>query len=61
MIVVGIDAHKYTHTAAIVEHGTGRVVADVTVEAGDAGIGGCCMSRAARALSGCGRSRTAAT
>ena len=37
MIVVGIDAHKYTHTAALVEHGTGRVVADVTVEAGEDG------------------------
>ncbi len=37
MIVVGIDAHKHTHTAAIVEHASGRVVEDVTVEAGDAG------------------------
>ena len=37
MIVVGIDAHKHTHTVALVEHGTGRVVADVTVEAGEDG------------------------
>jgi transposase len=37
MIVVGIDAHKYTHTAAIVEAATGRVLADVTVEAGEDG------------------------
>ena len=42
MIVVGIDAHKHSHTAAIVEQATGRVVraflsetnleADVAVE-----------------------------
>ena len=37
MIVVGIDAHKYSHTAAIVEHASGRVVQDVTVAAGDDG------------------------
>ena len=37
MIVVGIDAHKHTHTAAIVEQATGRVLADVTVDAGDDG------------------------
>ena len=37
VIVVGIDAHKHTHTAAIVEHATGRVVAEVTVEAGEDG------------------------
>lgn len=33
MIVIGIDAHKNTHTAAVVERATGRVLRDVTVEA----------------------------
>ena len=42
MIVVGIDAHKYTHTAALVERATGRVVSEVTVEAS-----GCGRSRTA--------------
>ena len=37
MIVVGIDAHKYSHTAAIVERASGQVVQDVTVAAGDDG------------------------
>jgi transposase len=37
VIVVGIDAHKFTHTAAIVEHATGRVLADVTVDADEDG------------------------
>ena len=37
MIVVGIDAHKYSHTAAIVERASGRVVQEVTVASGDDG------------------------
>jgi transposase len=37
VIVVGIDAHKFTHTAALVEQATGRVLADVTVDAGEDG------------------------
>jgi transposase len=37
VIVVGIDAHKYSHTAAFVEQATGRVVREVTVAAEDAG------------------------
>ena len=37
MIVVGIDAHKYSHTAAIVERASGQVVQDVTVAAGEDG------------------------
>jgi hypothetical protein len=37
VIVVGIDAHKHTETAAIVEQATGRVVADVAVAGGDEG------------------------
>lgn len=37
MIVIGIDAHKYSHTAAIVERSSGQVLADVTVAAGDEG------------------------
>jgi transposase len=37
VIVIGIDAHKYSHTAAIVERSSGQVLADVTVAAGDEG------------------------
>ena len=33
MQVIGVDAHKYTHTAAAVEEATGRAGRDVTVSA----------------------------
>jgi transposase len=37
VIVVGVDAHKYTHTAAVVEAATGRAGKDVTVSASEDG------------------------
>jgi transposase len=37
VIVVGIDAHKHTHTAAVVEQATGRLAAQLTVEASEDG------------------------
>ena len=37
MNVIGVDAHKYTHTAAVVEEATGRAGTDVTVPATEDG------------------------
>ena len=37
MVVIGVDAHKYTHTAAVVEEATGRAGKDVTVPATEDG------------------------
>lgn len=36
-IVIGVDTHKHTHTAAAVQAGTGAVVAEVTVPADPGG------------------------
>lgn len=33
MIVIGTDTHKQSHTAAALEEGTGRVIAEQTVRA----------------------------
>ena len=33
MIVIGTDTHKQSHTAAALDEGTGRVIADQTVRA----------------------------
>ncbi len=33
MIVIGTDTHKQSHTAAALEEGSGRVIADQTVRA----------------------------
>jgi transposase len=35
--VIGVDAHKYTHTAAVVQEATGRAGGDVTVPASEDG------------------------
>ncbi len=37
MIVIGIDAHKRSHTAVAVDAVTGRELADITVAADEAG------------------------
>lgn len=39
-IVVGVDTHKHTHTAAVVVAGTGAVVAELTVDADPGGYQG---------------------
>ncbi len=33
MVVIGVDAHKRTHTAAVVEEATARALKDITVPA----------------------------
>ena len=38
MIVIGVDAHKATHTVVAVEQGTGRLLGEATVEAREAGF-----------------------
>ena len=38
VIVIGVDAHKETHTAVAVEEGTGRLLGELTVEAREPGL-----------------------
>jgi transposase len=38
VIVIGVDAHKETHTVVAVEEGTGRVLGELTVEAREPGL-----------------------
>ena len=42
MIVIGIDAHMRSHTAAAVDAGTGRQLGELTVQADEDGHRGCC-------------------
>ena len=38
MIVIGVDAHKQTHTVVAIEETTGRLLAELTVEARESGF-----------------------
>ncbi len=38
MIVIGVDAHKATHTVVAVEQGTGRLLGELTAEAREPGF-----------------------
>jgi transposase len=37
MIVIGVDPHKQTHTAAAVDRRTGELIGELTVKAGEEG------------------------
>jgi len=57
MIVIGVDVHKQSLTAAAVDE-TGRLLAERTLAGGE---DGCSFGRRRCRLSGCGPWRTAAT
>jgi hypothetical protein len=59
-LVIGVDTHKQTHTAAVVTAATGAVVEQATVAATQPATGSCCGSPTARTVGGCGRSRAPA-
>jgi transposase len=58
-LVIGVDTHKHTHTAAVVMAATGALVAQVTVPATRSATGNCCGWPTDRTAGGCGRSRAA--
>jgi hypothetical protein len=60
MVVVGVDAHKRTHTLVAVDS-NGREVGRVTVRASSAGHLEAVKWVASSMRTGCGRSRIAAT
>ena len=59
-LVIGVDTHKHTHTAAVVAAATGTVVEQVTVPAAPAGYQQLLKLAASSQASGCGRSRAPA-
>jgi hypothetical protein len=56
-LVIGVDTHKHTHTAAVVVAATGAVIQQVTVPAAQLAPSSCCSWRVSNQASGCGRSR----
>ena len=59
-LVIGVDTHKDTHTAAVVTATTGAVVAQATVPATRPATGSCYDSPTNTTVGGCGRSRARA-
>jgi hypothetical protein len=56
-LVVGVDPHKHTHTAAVVAAATGAMVDQATVPATRPATGSCWRWPTSSLASGCGRSR----
>jgi hypothetical protein len=56
-LVIGVDTHKHTHTAAVVQAVSGAVVGQVTVPATRPATGSCCGSPTDTTAGECGRSR----
>jgi hypothetical protein len=61
LVVIGIDAHMRSHTAVAIGGGTGRQVAELTVNADEFGHPQAGRIPAAWAMSASRRSRIAAT
>ena len=56
-VVIGVDTHVRTHSAAVVDAATGGVLGEITVEATAAGYAELVDSPANTPRCGCGRSR----
>ena len=56
-LVIGVDTHKHTHTAAVVVAATGAVIEQMTVPAAPLAINSCCSWPVSGQASGCGRLR----
>jgi transposase len=59
-VVIGVDTHKQTHTAAVVAAATGQTMATLTVAATPAGYQQLLEAADQHGRSGCGRSRAPA-
>ena len=59
-VVIGVDTHKQTHTAAVVAAATGQALANLTVPATPTATGSSWSWPISTTASGCGRSRVLA-
>jgi hypothetical protein len=59
-VVIGVDTHKHTHTAAVVAPATGQSLASLTVAATPAGSQRCWSSPTSIIAGECGRLRAPA-
>ena len=59
-LVIGVDTHKQTHTAAVVTATTGAVIAQATAAATPAGYRSCWPWPTSSRASGSGRSKAPA-
>ena len=59
-VVIGVDTHKHTHTAAVVAAATGAMITQVTVPAAPPATGNSWSSPTSALGSGYGRSRAPA-
>jgi hypothetical protein len=55
-LVIGVDTHKHTHTAAVVVAATGAMVDQVTVPAARPATSSCSSWPTSSPAGGCGRS-----
>ena len=56
-LVIGVDTHKHTPTAAVVAAATGAVLQQLTVRPPQLATSSCCSWPVIGQASGCGRSR----
>jgi hypothetical protein len=56
-LVIGVDTHKHTHTAAVVAATTGAMIEQLTVPATQPATSSCWSSPTDTTVDGCGRSR----
>jgi hypothetical protein len=59
-LVIGVDTHKQTHTAAVVAATTGAMIEQLTVPATRPATSSCCSAPTDTTVDGCGRSRAPA-
>ena len=59
-VVIGVDTHKHSHTAAVVATATGAVIEQMTVPATQPVTSSCCSRPTSTSAGGCGRSRAPA-
>ena len=59
-VVIGVDTHKHSHTAAVVATATGAVIEQMTVPATPAGYQQLLKQADSAITGGCGRSRAPA-
>jgi hypothetical protein len=59
-LVIGVDTHKHTHTAAVVVAATGAVIEQLTCQPLPLATNSCCSWPVTDQASGCGRLRAPA-
>jgi hypothetical protein len=59
-VVIGVDTHKHTHTAAVLAAATGQTLASLTVATTPMATSNSWSSPTSTTASGCGRSKAPA-